>query len=72
MTVNNKNYRDEIDINPEQLWQMLPTLDKLPTLSGPGPGDFVRNFNDLAGQTEEILVIRMSALSVTAFRRKEP
>jgi DegV family protein with EDD domain len=68
MTVNNKNYRDEIDINPEQFWRMLPNLDKLPTLSGPGPGDFVSHFKELAGQTEEVLVIGMSrAFSVTCF-----
>jgi DegV family protein with EDD domain len=68
MTINNKNYRDEIDINPAQFWQMLPALDKLPTLSGPGPGDFVYHFNELAGQTGEVLVIGMSrAFSVTCF-----
>ena len=68
MTVDKKNYRDEIDINPEQLWQILPTLDKLPPLSGPGPGEFVPHFDDLAGQTEQVLVIGMSrAFSVTCF-----
>jgi DegV family protein with EDD domain len=68
MTVNKKNYRDEIDITPDQLWQILPTLDNLPPLSGPGPGDFAPHFDDLAGQTDEILVIGMSrAFSVTCF-----
>ncbi len=68
MTIDKKNYRDEIDINPKQFWQMLPTLDKLPALSGPGPGDFVYHYNELARLTEEVLVIGMSrAFSVTCF-----
>jgi DegV family protein with EDD domain len=66
LTVDKKNYRDEVDITPEQLWQILPTLDKLPPLSGPGPGEFLPHFDDLAAQTGEVLVIGMSrAFSVT-------
>ncbi len=38
MVINGKRYRDDIDINPAQFWQLLPTLENLPTLSGPGPG----------------------------------
>ncbi len=68
LTVSGKVYRDEVDITPEQVWKLLPTLDSLPALSGPGPGDFVKIFNDLAKQNEEILVIGMSrAFSVTCF-----
>ncbi len=68
MTINNKNYRDEIDIDQAQFWELLPTLESLPTLSGPGPGDFMPHFKELAGQTGEVLVIGMSrAFSVTCF-----
>ncbi len=68
MTIDKKNYRDEIDITPEKLWQILPTLDKLPPLSGPGPGEFMPHFEGLAAQTDQVLVIGMSrAFSVTCF-----
>lgn len=66
MTINGKNYLDEIGITPEQFWAMLPSLEKLPTASGVGPGEFVQCFEKLAKQTDQVLVIGMSrAFSVT-------
>lgn len=72
MTINGKNYLDEIDITPEQFWAIMPTLDKLPVASGVGPGEFVSCFNKLAEQTDRILVIGMSsAFSVTCLSAKK-
>jgi DegV family protein with EDD domain len=66
MTINGKNYLDEVDITPAQFWTMLPSLDRLPTASGVGPGEFVHLFRRLAEQTDRVLVIGMSrAFSVT-------
>lgn len=50
MTINGKNYLDEVDITPAQFWAMLPALDRLPTASGVGPGEFVHLFRRLAGR----------------------
>lgn len=66
MTVGKKIYRDEIDITVEQVLEMLPTLDQIPTMSGPNPGEFVQLFNKLAPQTDQILcIVTSKVFSVT-------
>jgi DegV family protein with EDD domain len=66
MTAGKNVYRDEIDITVDQVLEMLPTLETLPTMSGPNPGEFVQLFKKLAPQTDQVLCIVTSRVfSVT-------
>jgi DegV family protein with EDD domain len=66
MTVGKKVYRDEIDITTEQVLEMLPKLDKIPTMSGANPGEIVQIFTKLSPQTKQILcIVTSKAFSVT-------
>jgi DegV family protein with EDD domain len=59
-------YRDGIDLTPDQFYEKLRTSRIFPNTSVPSPGDFVRVYDELAQETDEILVILVSArLSAT-------
>ncbi|MFO7887211.1 MAG: DegV family protein [Eubacteriales bacterium] len=60
--INNKNYKDRVDIQPEEFYQMLPKLKKLPTTSMPSPGEFSNEYKKAQEQGfNEILCICMSS-----------
>jgi len=66
LNINEKSYRDQVDITPPEFWDMFPTLEKLPTTSGVNTGDFLAHFKELARDTDSIACIAISdALSVT-------
>jgi DegV family protein with EDD domain len=54
-------YRDGIDLTSEQFYQRLTTNKILPVTSVPSPGAFAEAYNKLAEETDEILVIALSA-----------
>jgi DegV family protein with EDD domain len=61
-----KVYRDGIDITPDQFYEKLKTSKVFPNTSVPSPADFVRVYDKVAEETDEILVILVSArLSAT-------
>ncbi len=60
--INGKNHKDRIDIEPEEFYQMLPKLEKLPTTSMPSPGEFSNEYKKAQDQGfDEILCICMSS-----------
>jgi DegV family protein with EDD domain len=59
-------YRDGIDLTPDQFYERLKTSKVFPNTSVPAPADFLKVFDKLAEETDEILAILVSArLSAT-------
>ena len=53
-------YRDGVDIEPQQFYQLLQRNGRVTTTSGPGPQAFLEAFQRAAAQTREILCITLS------------
>jgi DegV family protein with EDD domain len=61
-----KVYRDGIDLTPDQFYERLRTSKVFPNTSVPSPADFLKVFDKVAKETDEILAILVSArLSAT-------
>lgn len=60
--INGTTYRDRIDITPDQFYEMLPSLESLPTTSMPSPKEYLKIIDKAIedGYTE-ILCINMSS-----------
>lgn len=59
-------YRDGVDLTAEQFYDRLAHSKILPVTSTPSPGSFTEAYDKLAEETDEILVITLSAkLSAT-------
>ncbi len=64
--MNNRVYRDYLDITLDEFWKIFPTFKEIPTTSAGGVGDFRNAFLDLAKSTNSIVCITISkALSAT-------
>jgi len=63
---NNRVYRDYQDITMEEFWKVWPTFRETPTTSACSPGDFLKTFQDLSRETNQIVCITISnVLSAT-------
>ena len=60
LTINGKLYLDEIDISPDEFWEMMPSFDRMPSGSGVRPGEFIDCFTRLAPVTDKFVCIVMS------------
>jgi len=56
-----EEYRDGIDITPDQFYKKLRTSELLPSTSVPGPAVFAELFDRLAEETDQILTITLSS-----------
>jgi len=54
-------YRDGIDLTTDEFFNRLTYSRILPVTSVPSPGDFVKTYDELAEETDEILVITVSS-----------
>lgn len=60
--INGKAYKDRVDIQPEEFYKLLPTLEKLPTTGMPSPSIFRQIMDDaIAEGYDELLCITMSS-----------
>jgi DegV family protein with EDD domain len=55
-----EEYRDEIDITPEEFYSRLRVAKELPTTSGAIQGEFLRIFEELRGKVDGVVVIVLS------------
>ena len=55
-----QTYKDGVDLTTEEFYHKLETSPVLPRTSAPGPGVFAQIFDNLAKETNEILVITLS------------
>ena len=67
--INGKTYKDKIDITPDEFYEMLPSLDILPTTSMPSPDEYLKIIDKaiVDGYTE-ILCICMSSGTSGAYQ----
>ena len=54
-------YRDRVEITTEEFYRRLVSATDLPSTTQPTPNDFTEVFNNLAKETDEILVIVVSS-----------
>ena len=65
-------YRSGIDLSSDDFFDRLVKSKYLPTTSAPSPGDFIKVFDSLAKETDEILAITISSgVSATYFAAAE-
>lgn len=61
VTLNEKSYKEGIDIEPGDFYDLLAATDSLPITSTPSPGDFAEVYRKLAATDPEILSIHISS-----------
>ncbi|MDR7855751.1 DegV family protein [Tissierella sp.] len=63
--INDITYRDKIDINSDEFFKILPTLDNLPTTSMPSPEEYLKIINNSItdGYTEFLCICMSSGTS---------
>lgn len=67
--IGDKSYRDKIDITADEFYEMLPTLDKLPTTSMPSPEEYLKIIDKAIEEGfSEILCICMSSGTSGAYQ----
>jgi DegV family protein with EDD domain len=59
LTINGKNYRDNIDITPDEFWRIFPSIKTFVT-TAPSPGDFVKFFQEAGKTSSDIIFIATS------------
>ena len=57
----NKDYRDWIDIQPKEFYQLLRNMDTLPTTSQPSPTDFIDTYKRIASPNDTIISIHLAS-----------
>ncbi len=69
VTIEGKEYRDKIDLTPDEFFDMLKSLDESPSTSMPSPAEYLEIINEAieAGHTE-ILCICMSSGTSGAYQ----
>lgn len=61
VNLDGKTYRENIDINPKDFYDLLERSGNLPTTSQPAVGDFVELYRNLAKSDPDILSIHMTS-----------
>ena len=61
VTLEGKSYREGVDIQPGEFYQLLAATDSFPTTSQPSVGEFVEVYRRLATVDPDILSIHMSS-----------
>jgi DegV family protein with EDD domain len=61
VTLDEKTYRDKLDISADAFYQLLEKSDGLPVTSQPSAGEFAETYRELAKKDKDILSIHMSS-----------
>jgi len=56
-----KEYRDKIDLSPDEFYALLEETSDLPVTSQPSPGEFAEVYREIAKDDPEILSIHLSS-----------
>jgi DegV family protein with EDD domain len=67
LNIDNRTYRDGIDISPEEFYSLLPNMDNLVHTSAVTPGVFTDAYNRISSQVDGILVITIASGMSTAY-----
>jgi len=60
-TLDGKEYRSGIDVQPDEFYQMIAATESFPSTSQPAPGEFAELYRELAKTDPEILSIHISS-----------
>ncbi len=61
VTLDGKTYREGIDIEPEDFYDLLDASENMPTTSQPSAGEFAETYRKLSADGSEILSIHMTS-----------
>jgi DegV family protein with EDD domain len=61
VTLDDKSYREDVDIEPGEFYRLLAATDSLPVTSQPSAGDFAEVYRRLAATDPDILSIHMTS-----------
>jgi len=61
VSLDGKSYREDVDIGPEEFYQLLEKSDNLPSTSMPSVGEFADLYRELAKDDPDILSIHISS-----------
>ena len=61
VTLDDKSYRENVDIGPDEFYPLLAATDSLPITSQPSAGDFAETYRRLAASDPDILSIHMTS-----------
>ena len=67
LNIDDRTYRDGIDISPEDFYRLLPNMDNLVHTSAVTPGVFMDAFKKVSPQVDGILVITIASGMSTAY-----
>jgi DegV family protein with EDD domain len=67
LNIDDRTYRDGIDISPDEFYHLLPTMDNLVHTSAVTPGVFVDAYERIASQVDGILVITIAGGMSTTY-----
>lgn len=59
--IDGKEYKDRIDLQPQQFYQLLESTDILPTTSQPSPQDFLDLYEEAKINGDSVIVITLSS-----------
>lgn len=70
--IGDKTYKDKVDITPDRFYELLPTLEKLPSTSMPSPEEYIDIINDSIDKGyDQFLVICMSSGTSGSYQSAE-
>lgn len=70
--IGDKTYKDKVDITPDRFYELLPTLEKLPSTSMPSPEEYIDIINDsIEKGYDQFLVICMSSGTSGSYQSAE-
>ena len=61
VTLDGRSYREGVDIQPDEFYDLLAASNSLPTTSQPSVGDFAETYRRLAASDPDILSIHMTS-----------
>ena len=61
VTLDGRSYREGVDIQPDEFYDLLAASNRLPTTSQPSVGDFAETYRRLAASDPDILSIHMTS-----------
>jgi len=69
INISGQEYRDKVDIHPDEFYSMMESFDESPTTSMPNPGEYIRLFEESVSMGyDEILCICMSSGTSGSFQ----
>jgi len=69
INIDGREYKDKVDIQPDEFYSMMESFDEPPRTSMPNPGEFIKLFEEsIADGCDEVLCICMSSGTSGAYQ----